>query len=214
MPIHRRIFSLLAGLPIAMAMLALGVLPMRGEAPEGAIFDLTMAASTGDSVSLRELRDARATVFIFLEESCPICQGYSLTMRALHERFAPAGIRFYGVFPNGFSSPDSVTSFQRSYGLPFTMLMDEDRRLTPLLHARITPEAVVVSPAGAILYRGRIDNLFYALGRRRGVITEHDLQDVLQAVADGRPAKSRTTQAIGCFIASEPSAAAGDTTDR
>jgi hypothetical protein len=80
------------------------------------------------------------------------------------------------------------------------MLIDPGQVLTPLLGAHVTPEAIVVSPDGETLYKGRIDNLFYALGRRRSVITEHDLQDVLQNVADGKPVSPRTTKALGCYI--------------
>ena len=210
MQTHRGAMAPLFPIALVAGILFTALAAMKRGTLADELDDLTMRTSAGDSVSLRSIRDARGTVFIFLEETCPICRSYSLTMRDLAERFTPAGIRFYGVFPNSLSSPDSVASFQKAYGLPFTMLMDREQRLTPLLGAHVTPEAVVLAPDGATLYRGRIDNLFYALGRRRGVVTEHDLRDILQGIVDGKLPPMRTTRALGCYISTPP----GATSDR
>jgi hypothetical protein len=64
----------------------------------------------------------------------------------------------------------------------------------------VTPEAVVVTPAGVIKYRGRIDDRYIALGQQRRVVTSHDLRDAIDAVIGGKAVPHAETEAVGCFI--------------
>jgi hypothetical protein len=64
----------------------------------------------------------------------------------------------------------------------------------------VTPTAVVVDAQGTVRYRGRVDNLYAALGKTRQQVTSHDLRDALDAVLAGRPVAHPETEAIGCFI--------------
>jgi hypothetical protein len=57
-----------------------------------------------------------------------------------------------------------------------------------------------VGRTGELLYRGRIDDGYAALGKKRAVVTEHDLRDALDAIAAGKPVKKAKTKAIGCLI--------------
>ena len=66
--------------------------------------------------------------------------------------------------------------------------------------ATVTPEVVVLSGAGAVLYLRRIDNRNEDLGRSRTVTTEFDLRDALDAVLAGRPVTRPLTTAVGCGI--------------
>ncbi len=65
----------------------------------------------------------------------------------------------------------------------------------------ITPESVVLTVDGKIAYRGRIDNLYGGLGRKRLEATRHELRDVLRAVLGGREVESAGEEAVGCLIA-------------
>ena len=78
--------------------------------------------------------------------------------------------------------------------------IDADASLAARVNASITPETVVIDHAGAVRYRGRIDNFYVAFGRSRQVVTVHDLRDVLDAVLAGKTVAAPVTQAIGCFI--------------
>ena len=53
---------------------------------------------------------------------------------------------------------------------------------------------------GEILYRGRIDNLFPALGSRRQQASRHELRDALDAVLDGKPVAVSRSEAVGCSL--------------
>ena len=82
--------------------------------------------------------------------------------------------------------------------------VDGDRAIARAAGASVTPEAVVVDRAGAVRYRGRIDNLYVDLGRRRHAATVHDLRDAIDAVLAGRPVATPRTEALGCYIPLQP----------
>jgi hypothetical protein len=81
-----------------------------------------------------------------------------------------------------------------------TAVIDGDGSLARQLRTTVTPEAAVVGRGGAVLYRGRIDNRYEALGRPRRIVTTHDLQDALDLVLAGRPVAVPETTPVGCFI--------------
>ena len=49
--------------------------------------------------------------------------------------------------------------------------IDRDRAIATAARATVTPEAVVIDRAGVVRYRGRIDDTYVALGRRRPAAT-------------------------------------------
>ena len=128
----------------------------------------------------------RATVYVFLADTCPISQAATLPLRELHTRYASRGIRFVGVFPAGATTPAVLADFTKTYQVPFPLQADAGHRLTRQLHARVTPEAVVLAADGrTVLYQGRLDDAYAGLG---------------QLVVAGRPVAVPRTEPIGCFI--------------
>ncbi|MDW3648509.1 MAG: redoxin domain-containing protein [Bacteroidia bacterium] len=147
-----------------------------------------------------ETSTSKAYLYIFLEEECPMCQYYSLTLRALHDKYAKEGISFTGLFPFSDSRTDKIQAFKEKYQFPFELKLDENQALARLFEAQITPEVVLTNAEGEIIYRGRIDNAYDRPGRRRRVITKHELEDALDDVLAGRDPEISRTQAVGCFI--------------
>ncbi len=141
------------------------------------------------------------TVYVFLAESCPISQQATLPLRALYARYAPLGAQFVGVFPGAGATAASVAAFARTYTVPFTTQPDPGQALAQRLGARITPEAVVVAAdQHTILYQGRLDDQYAALGQRRTLSQHHELADALADLAAGRAVAVPHTQAVGCYI--------------
>jgi hypothetical protein len=79
-------------------------------------------------------------------------------------------------------------------------LLDPKHQLVKLARATVTPEAVVFGKNGDVLYRGRIDDNYAAIGKKRASARQHDLIDALDAIATRQPVKLRETEAIGCLI--------------
>ncbi|RZK56263.1 MAG: redoxin domain-containing protein [Hymenobacter sp.] len=141
------------------------------------------------------------TVFVFLAETCPISQQATLPLRELHVRYAAQGGRFVGVFPGSTATVASLAEFKRKYAVPFPLRLDPGQQLTRRLKARITPEAVVVAADGrTVLYQGRLDDRYAALGERRSISQHHELAEALADLAAGRPVAVPRTEAVGCFI--------------
>ncbi|WP_310391138.1 redoxin domain-containing protein [Hymenobacter sp.] len=143
----------------------------------------------------------RATVYVFLADTCPISQAATLPLRELHGRYAAQGVRFVGVFPARETTPAARAAFAKTYQVPFPLQADPGHRLTRQLHARVTPEAVVLAADGrTVLYQGRLNDAYAGLGQHRPVTHRHELADALAAVAAGRPVAVPRTEPVGCFI--------------
>jgi len=142
------------------------------------------------------------TVYVFLSETCPICQSYTLTLKQLYEKHKKDNIRFVGVFPNYYATQKGIDEFKSTYSIPFDLMLDKNGALAKHFSASITPEVFVENENKQILYSGRIDDSFYAIGKRRTVITTNDLEYALSAIASHQKIKAHKTQAVGCVITS------------
>jgi peroxiredoxin len=140
------------------------------------------------------------TVYVFLAESCPISQQATLPLRELHAKYAARGVRFVGVFPGGTATAAAVADFKGKYAVPFALQLDPGQKLTRRFKATTTPEALVVAADGRILYQGRLDDRYAALGERRTVSQHHELAEALADLAAGRPVAVPRTEPVGCFI--------------
>lgn len=152
----------------------------------------SISAQTSDSVS----------VYIFLSETCPICQNQTLTLRQLQNDFTDKGISFIGLFPNQeLSTEQSIHKFGRKYKLDFKLKKDEGQSLTNQFSATITPQVFVINNlTQKILYKGKVDNSFEAIGKKRQVITEHYLREALENILQQKTVAVKETQPVGCFI--------------
>jgi hypothetical protein len=143
----------------------------------------------------------RATVYVFLADTCPISQAATLPLRELHGQYAAQGVRFVGVFPAADATPAALAAFAKTYQLPFPLQADPGHRLTKQLNAHVTPEVVVLGPDGrTALYRGRLNDAYADLGQHRPVTRHHELADALADVVAGRAVAVPRTEPVGCFI--------------
>ena len=79
-------------------------------------------------------------------------------------------------------------------------ILDSTQKLVNATGASVTPEAAVIGASGKVLYRGRIDNVYAWLGKRRPEATEKDLRKAIDEVLSGKPVSTPETKAIGCYI--------------
>ena len=112
------------------------------------------------------------------------------------------GFEFYGIFPNqSLSNKKTREDFGRKYELTFPLVGDSMQKLTTQFNAEITPEVVVWdNEKQIIIYRGKIDNSFEAIGKRRTIVTEHYLQKAFENWLNGKSELNKNTEPVGCFI--------------
>ena len=142
--------------------------------------------------------DKLASVLFFYSHDCPISNGYAPEINRIcagRDNFA-----FYIVQVDPALSRALAKDHARKFDLHPPVLLDPKHQLVKLAKATVTPEAVVLGKKGQVLYRGRIDNLYAALGKKRAAATEHDLLNALDAITAGKPVKKSETKAIGCLI--------------
>jgi hypothetical protein len=145
-----------------------------------------------------EAADKAGTVLVFYWHDCPISNSYAPELNRLwasHTNFA-----FYIVQVDPDLSPAAAREHARKFDLHAPVLLDPRHRLVNQVHVTVTPETVVMGKDGQILYRGRIDDGYAALGKKRAAVTQHDLLEALDAIAAGRPVKTPETKAVGCLI--------------
>lgn len=142
------------------------------------------------------------TVYVFLAETCPICQQQTYTLRELYEEYKDKKIGFVGVFPNiEMSNETTRAKFAKKYRLKFPLQLDENQQLTTDLNATTTPQVIVVQhKSNQILYKGKIDNSFERIGKKRQVTTEFYLKNALDEILVGKNVSLQETTPVGCFI--------------
>ncbi|HVV98828.1 MAG TPA: redoxin domain-containing protein, partial [Planctomycetaceae bacterium] len=161
---------------------------------------------------LRPQSDGKATVCVCLALQCPISNGAIPKLNRLCEKHRAAGIQFVGIVPGPRCDENEIAAHRERFGISFPVLADRDQRLVRALQATHTPQAVVVSAAGDVLYSGRIDDQYADLGRKKLAVREPDLRNALAAIAAGKPVAVARTRPIGCLIEEADAAEAGEVT--
>ena len=146
-------------------------------------------------------KDSKATnVFVFILHDCPISNQYQPALSRLAERFAPYQFQFHLIHADPKATQASAKKHADEFNIESPVYLDPVHRVVRRLEATTTPEVVVLNPFNEVVYQGRIDNLYFKLGRKRFKATRHDLRDTLQAMVDGLPISHAKTKAIGCYI--------------
>ena len=68
----------------------------------------------------------RATVYVFLADTCPVSQRAAVTVRELYFQYSGQGVGFGGVFPSAATTDADLTTFAKTYRMPFVLRCDRD----------------------------------------------------------------------------------------
>ena len=80
-------------------------------------------SDTGEEVSLGSLRGRPVVLYFYPKDDTPGCTAQACGIRDAWSEFERAGAVVLGVSTDG---EDSHAKFKQKYGLPFTLLADED----------------------------------------------------------------------------------------
>ena len=149
--------------------------------------------------------DVRAIAVVFIMQDCPIANSYLPTLNRLFDTFTTRGVRMLLVHTDPKISLAEARRHAEEYEIRAPVVLDPERAWVRRARATKSPEVVVFSPDQQVLYRGRIDDQYVGLGKRRTEVTSHDLADALEAILAGRPVPQPVTEAIGCDIPELPS---------
>jgi hypothetical protein len=161
-----------------------------------------------DGTMLRPFAPAGpAGVLFFVATDCPISNSYAPEIQRICRDYRARGVSCALMYEDvdTFAAPVHLDAAVRRHLKEFhygdvPAAVDRTRAVATEARATVTPQAVVVDRAGAVRYRGRIDNFYAALGKPRQQVTERDLRQALDAVLEGRAVALPETEAHGCFI--------------
>ena len=140
---------------------------------------------------------ARALLF-FIDPECPVSNGYAPEMARIARLAMNEGIVVLGIHSDPAMTPAKASAHAREHGLGMDVAIDPDQHLAKAAGVRVVPQAVLADAEGRVVYRGRIDDLRTADGKRRPAATRHDLREALAAFIAGKPVPAPGGEAFGC----------------
>lgn len=163
---------------------------------------LEVADLYGRSQSLPASAPCVATVLVFITHDCPISNTIAPELNRICSDYTNKNVAFLLIQVDPSLSEKDARRHAQEFSLTAPVILDRQHQLVERAQARVTPEAFVILADGTIAYRGRIDDLFADLGKRRSAATTHELRDALDAVLRHQLVKTPETKAVGCFIPS------------
>jgi hypothetical protein len=144
----------------------------------------------------------KANVLFFVTNECPISNSFAPEIARICTDYKSKGIGCTLVYVDPALSDDQARKHAQEYGHgDYPKIVDRRHELVKATGVTITPEAAVINREGKVVYRGRIDDSFAALGQPRRPVRNADLRNALNAIVDGRPVEKPETKALGCYIA-------------
>lgn len=187
---------------VALALTSLPVVAPR-------VGDFALNDVRGVRHTAKEWADRKAVVLFILGTECPVSNGYAPEMTRIAKAYGREGVAVFGVHPDPDVTAEAALRHAKEYSLDFPILLDPRQTLTRQAGVRVTPEAVLLSPAGVVLYRGRIDDRYSTGGKRRDAASTNDLEDALRAALSGRTVAVPRTRAYGCPLPAPAGPAGG-----
>lgn len=158
------------------------------------------AQLAADGINPLQSGTDRPVVLLFVTTECPVSNRYAPEIQRLATKYSKRA-DFWLVYADPQDTPEQIATHLKEYSLRIAAVRDPGFALAHRSHARVTPEAALFDRNRNLVYHGRIDNRFIRFGTERPSATQHDLDDAVQEVLDGKPVKTAETPAVGCYIA-------------
>jgi peroxiredoxin len=148
---------------------------------------------------LHKLSDTRGRIVIvnFWSAECPHSERTDSSTMACLAKWGE-GVVMLPIAANRNESAQMVVEAAKTRRLS-TVLMDAELIVTDLYEAVATPHVFVIDRAGILRYRGALDDVRF----RQRVVTHFYLEEVVEALLDGRDPPLQETLAYGCAIVRE-----------
>src|SRR2546427_1890726 len=141
----------------------------------------------------------KVVVLVFVRTDCPISNRYAPLLQEMSVKYGSEAA-FWLVFPDKNESPESIRSYLQEFNYKLPALRDREHSLVKKSGAKVTPEAAVFNSKRALVYHGRIDDLYREFGKARRAATTHELADAIEAASKGVAPPSAAAEGVGCFI--------------
>jgi hypothetical protein len=143
--------------------------------------------------------DPKAYVHVFVMEGCPIARKYAPEVQRIFEDYQPKGVEFTLVMVDPKLTTEAAEAWKRDFGLGMDYVLDPRQKIAKRDGVTNVP-SVAVYEKSKLVYVGRIDDRFPALGVDRKTPHRRDLRVALDEVLGGKPVSVKRTQTIGCLM--------------
>lgn len=175
------------------------------------LFLLALAAITNPNIRVPDvagtprtpLHPAKGEVsaVFFVSQDCPISNYYSQEMRRVCEQYGEKGLRCALAYVDPTLTDAAAAKHAEEYAHGnYPKIVDRTHALVDATGATVTPQVFLIRDDKSVAYKGRIDNFYVALGKKRRIVTERDLRDALDAIFTGKPVAKPEVNPVGCFI--------------
>lgn len=157
-----------------------------------------------DGVARQPLRvlTGKAMALFFVTNECPISNAYAHEIARICGDYKSKGISCELIYVDPTLTDAAARQHAADYGHgPYPRIVDRRHELVKATGVTTTPEVAVVNREGQVVYRGRIDDSFAALGQPRRAVRSADLRNALDEIVAAKPVTTPTTKALGCYIA-------------
>lgn len=172
----------------------------------GAAPAFTATDSRGQAQSLSQYR-GKYVVLEWHNQGCPYTRKHYVSgnMQNLQREWTAKGVVWFTVISSAPGQQGYVTSsdenmyLEKMHAVPTAVLMDADGKVGHLYNAKTTPQMVVISPEGNVIYDGAIDDKPTPdADDIRGA--DNYVSDALTAAMAGKPVATPVTRPYGCSI--------------
>ncbi|HCN06220.1 MAG TPA: hypothetical protein DIS79_11445 [Bacteroidetes bacterium] len=139
------------------------------------------------------------SVIAFVSPSCPVSRVMTPKILDLQRQFGPLVIWTFVIAED---DPDSVeiSDYVDDFQITIPIVVDSGHDSVRKYSATTYPEVFVRTATGVVAYRGRVDDSFLTIGKRRTGVLHHSLKIALEALRDGRQEYDSVTTPVGCMI--------------
>lgn len=116
----------------------------------GAPPDFSLPGLKGGTVSLKDFSD-KVVLLVFSTTWCPHCRTEVAELKKLHDRYAGRGLVILNIDVQ--ESQRKVASFAENYGIPYTILLDTDGKVTKEYGVWGVPYRMLIDRKGKVVCR-------------------------------------------------------------
>lgn len=166
----------------------------------------TATDSRGQTQSLNQYH-GKYVVLEWHNQGCPYTRKHYVSgnMQNLQKQWTAKGVVWFTVISSAPGSQGYVTSpeenayVEKMHAAPTAVLMDSDAKVARLYGAKTTPQMIVISPEGNVIYDGAIDSK--ATPDVNDIPSaDNYVNDALTAAMAGKPVATPFTRPYGCSV--------------
>ena len=163
--------------------------------------DFSLPSVEGKVYSLKDFRDSKGLVVMFICNHCPYVQAIEDRYIALAKEYQAKGIAFVGICSNDPTDyPDDAPAKlkerwqKKNYGFPY--LIDESQEVAKAYDAVCTPDLYVFDREQALFYHGRLDDNWQEASK----VQQREMAVALDRLLAGQTPPEKQTPSMGCSI--------------